>query len=243
MTHTLKSFGYRIALLLGFAAACLSAGAGAQAPVQDVDYKLINPPVPPAGKKIEVIEFFSYACPHCAVFEEPLRKWLKKKPADVEFKAMPMIFRESWAPLARLYFTLESMNLADKLHGKVFSAIHTENKNLEERDSIIGWVEKQGVNRKSFTDVYNSFGMDSKVEQAKKVGRQHNVPFTPALSINGKYLTGVSMTKGPDGNPSMTRFFEVVDALIAMERAKTEPVKKSEGKPAAANKKKVEQKS
>lgn len=201
--------------------ACLGATAWAQAPILDKEYKLISPAVPVKGAKIEVIEFFSYACPHCAEFEHPLRTWLKTKPADVEFKAVPLIFRESWAPLARLHYTLEAMGLSEKLHGKVFSAIHAESKHLDDAEGITKWVESQGVDGKKFSEVFNSFGMGAKLESSKKIGRDYGVPFTPAITINGKYLTGVSMTKGPDGNVSTQRFFQVVDQLIAMERPKS----------------------
>ena len=40
-------------------------------------------PVPvETGKKIEVIEFFSYSCPHCGEFEPSLQDWLKTLPCD-----------------------------------------------------------------------------------------------------------------------------------------------------------------
>ncbi len=193
----------------------------AQAPVADKEYKTISPAVAPKGKKIEVIEFFSYACPHCAEFEHPLRAWLKNKPEDVEFKTVPLIFRESWAPMAKLHYTLEAMGLSEKLHGKVFSAIHSENKNLDDAESIFKWVGTQGVEVAKFTQIFNSFGMDAKLETSKKLGREHGVMFTPAMAINGKYLTAPSMAVGPDGRPSTQRLFQVVDTLIAQERPKT----------------------
>jgi len=71
-------------------------------PVLDKDYKMIaNPQTPADPKKIEVIEFFSYACPHCAEFEPALQEWLKHKPKDVDFKEVPMVFRENWKPTAK----------------------------------------------------------------------------------------------------------------------------------------------
>src|SRR4051812_2754069 len=111
---------YAAAILLTFA----GTGAFAQAPVPGKDYTAVTPPQPTeSAGKIEVIEFFSYACPHCATLEGPLNAWLKKKPADVEFKRVPTVFHESWAPYARLYYTLEAMNLVDRLHGEVFKAL------------------------------------------------------------------------------------------------------------------------
>ena len=117
-----------VALVLALA---LAPSAFAQRPVEDKDFKTINPPQRPAsGKKIEVIEFFSYACPHCAEFEPARQSWVKRKPKDVEYKMVPMVFREQWKAPAKLYYTLEAMGLVDKYHQKVYDAIHKQNKEL-----------------------------------------------------------------------------------------------------------------
>ena len=51
------------------------------------DFTMINPPQPTdSGKKIEVVEFFWYGCIHCYHLEAPLKSWLKRKPADIEFR-------------------------------------------------------------------------------------------------------------------------------------------------------------
>jgi hypothetical protein len=46
----------------------------------------VAPVLPPAGKKIEVAEFFWYECPHCNAFEPLLEPWARKLPADVAFR-------------------------------------------------------------------------------------------------------------------------------------------------------------
>ncbi len=213
--HAVFAFALTLALCV------FALQASAQAPVADKEYKLISPAQAPQGKGVEVIEFFSYACPHCAEFESPLRGWLKNKSQEVSFKAVPLIFRESWAPLARLHYTLEAMGLSEKLHPKVFHAIHGEGKDLGDAEKITKWVATQGVDAEKFTQTFNSFGMDAKVERSKKMGRDYGVMFTPALAINGKYVTAPSMVVGPNNQPSYQRFFQVVDALIAKERPKT----------------------
>src|SRR5688500_11224978 len=50
-------------------------------------YARIDPPVAttaPAGK-VEVVEVFSYACPHCATFQADVDAWRAKAPAGVHF--------------------------------------------------------------------------------------------------------------------------------------------------------------
>jgi thiol:disulfide interchange protein DsbA len=210
-------------LTLALVAAGL-AGAAAAQPVQDRDYKLISPPQKPAdAKKIEVLEFFSYACPHCAEFEPALQDWLKRKPKDVDFRSVPMVFREQWKPLAKLYYTLEAMGELERLHMKVFHAIHKENQQLFDDASVTKWAASQSLDTKKFGDIYGSFGMDAKLQRAAAMGRAYGVMFTPSVAVNGKYYTGPSMT-ATAGGVDYLRFLQVLDELIAMER----------GKPAAA---------
>ncbi len=210
-----KLFGNLSVALL----AVLAAAAWAQMPIPDKEFKLIDPPQKPTNpKKIEVIEFFSYACPHCADFEAPLQAWLKRKPKDVEYKAVPVVFRETWKPLAKLFYTLETMGVLDKYHVKVFDALHKQGQQLFDDQAIIKWAGQQGLDADKFAQVYNSFGIDAKVQRAMAMGRAYGVQFTPALAVNGRYFTGPSMVTAPGGGVDLARFFGVVDQLILMER-------------------------
>jgi protein dithiol oxidoreductase (disulfide-forming) len=211
-TGWLRAFAAVITLSLA------ATGASAQAPVAGKDYNAVTPPQPTeTGNKIEVIEFFSYACPHCSTLEGPLGAWLKKKPADVEFKRVPVVFHESWAPLARLYYTLEALGAVDKLHGEVFKAIHEQKVRLQDAKAIADWAASKGVDRKKFDDTYNSFSVQSRTKLSNDMSRRYNVEFTPALVVNGRFLTGPSMTS-PGATVDYNRFFSVLDQLIATSR-------------------------
>jgi thiol:disulfide interchange protein DsbA len=223
----------RLLKLLGWSCLALALSAGGaypQMPVQDKEYRLINPPQKPANsKKIEVIEFFSYACPHCADFEAPLQDWLKRKPKDVEYKAVPVVFRDSWKPLAKLFYTLEAMGVVDKYHGKVYEAIHKQDKQLFDDQAVIKWAGEQGIDPEKFAQVYNSFGIDAKLQRSMAMSRAYGVQFTPSLAINGKYYTGPSMVTGPGGGMDVPRFFAVMDHLIALERRRASAPAPSKG--------------
>jgi len=110
-----------IALTLILAAAAVLAQSK---PTPGVEYKVIAPAQAAAGNKIEVAEFFNYACPHCYEFEPLLKTWVSKKPADVEFRYVHAVFNERMVPLAKLYYALEEMQLRARLHDKVYEAIH-----------------------------------------------------------------------------------------------------------------------
>lgn len=204
-----------------FLVASLLGAAQAQMPVAGKEYKRIEPAQRTTDpKKVEVIEFFSYACPHCADFEAPLQGWLKHKAKDVDYKAVPVVFRDSWKPLAKLYYTLEAMDLVDQYHDRVFDAIHKQGQALFDDKAIIKWAGEQGIDAAKFAQVYNSFGIDAKVQRAMSMARAYGVQFTPSIAVNGKYYTGPSMVVSPGGGVDLARFFGVLDQLIAMERGK-----------------------
>jgi protein dithiol oxidoreductase (disulfide-forming) len=207
----------RFAILVGLLLALSTAYAQ---PVADKDYRMLPSPQPTADpKKIEVIEFFSYSCPHCAEFEPHLQNWLKRKPKDVEFKEVPMVFgRDNWKATAKLYYALEALGVVDKYQGKVYDAIHKQSKDLGSDASVKQWAKDAGIDPAKFEQVYDSFGIDAKVQRSTVIGRTYGVQFTPSMAINGKYYTGPSMGAPQGAPPDYDRFFKNVDELIDMER-------------------------
>ena len=197
----------------------LSAGTALGEIVAGKDYRLIKPPQPVAsGAKIELLEFFWYGCPHCNNLQPSLTAWLKRKPADVEFKRVPAVFQDSWVPLTKAYFTIEAMGLVDKLHHRVFAAIHEQRIHLQDPKVLFDWVGKQGVDAKKFADTYNSFAIQSHTQRAKDMTNSYDIPGTPALVVDGKYLTAPSLTLNPDHTINYDRFFRVLDEVIALAR-------------------------
>jgi len=161
--------------------------------------------------KIEVIELFWYGCPHCYHLEAPLAAWVKKLPQDVTFKRVPGVPRQDWAPMAKAYYTLEALNLVDKLHVPLFEAIHKQ-KNLNPSDdkAAIDWITRQGgLDRKKVAETFNSFSVNTKVMRAVQIFRASGATGVPALIIDGKYLTSSTMAGGND------EVVKVADYIIA----------------------------
>ncbi|WP_291992366.1 thiol:disulfide interchange protein DsbA/DsbL [Candidatus Accumulibacter sp. ACC003] len=139
--------------------------------------------------KVEVLEFFSYGCPHCSDFNPLVSKWAEALPSDVVFKRVPISFgRPQWASLSRLYYALAATGDLRKLDGAVFHALHQEGKKLFDDKSIIAWVGAQGVDTKKFTDAYNSFGVISQAKRADQMAQAYKIQGVPALAVDGKYL-------------------------------------------------------
>ena len=186
------------------------------------DYTLISPPQSTdSGKKVEVIEFFWYGCIHCYHLEPPLKAWLKRKPADVEFRPVPATFgAPQWEPLTRAYYALDAMGLGGKYHDEIFSAIHRDRQTALVTDQrlLADWLATKGVDKQKFLDTYNSFAVNTRTKRSEDMTRSYDVPGTPSLVIDGRYLTGPSMTLNPDSTVNYDRFFQVVDQLIAVAR-------------------------
>ena len=190
------------------------ASAQAAKPKEGKDYLVLDKRVPmeAAAGKIEVIEFFWYSCPHCNAFEPTLEGWIKKLPADVAFKRVPVAFRDDFAPQQRLFYTLEALNKVDELHRKVFQAVHVERLPLTKDDAIIAWAEKQGLDKAKFTEVFRSFTVASKLRRAAQLQDAFKVEGVPSLGIAGRYYTDGSIS----GN--MERALQVTEYLVAEAR-------------------------
>lgn len=190
------------------------------------DYLVIKNAAPSqSGPKIEVIEAFSYMCPHCHEFEPKLQAWLKKLPADAVYRRLPVVFRDSWAPVARAYYTLEVMGELDKMHGKIFEAIHKGNVDLSTDDGLFAWVAKQGIDQKKFIDTYRSFGVTSKLNRGNQLTRSYNVSGVPTLVIEGKYQTSASQVGGYD------KMLAATDELIMLARVERKLATETSAKP------------
>jgi len=195
--------------------------AAAAKPVLDKEYKLIDPaqPQPATVKGVEVLEFFNYACPHCYEFEPNLKAWLKNKPKNTDFRYVPAVFNERMFPLAKLYYALEEMGLLEKLHEKVYFAIHQQQFNLLDRAVLLKWIGEQGVDVKKFEATFDSFSVNNKAQRAAQMSRNYHIPGTPYLIVGGRYLTGPSMSVGADGTVDHNRLMQILNELIDMSQS------------------------
>jgi thiol:disulfide interchange protein DsbA len=188
---------------LGLGASALSASLPALAQekaVEGKNYVRLGTPAPvnaPAGK-IEVIEFFWYGCPHCNAFEPALEAWVKRLPADVAFRRVPVAFREAFMPHQQLYYSLEALGKVETLHRKVFYAVHNERQRLEKLDDIAAFMQKNGVDRAQFQEVYNSFAVQTKAKQATRLADAYKIDGVPAMGIHGRYFTSGTLAGTPE---------------------------------------------
>ena len=177
------------------------------------EYQLIAPPQPTStAERIEVIEFFWYGCPYCNQLQPPLEAWLKRKPQDVELRRIPAIFRESWVPHARLYYTLEALGELDRLHQAVYRAYHVEGQNPNTADSSADWASHHGIDRTRWLTAYNAPETTRKVAVAAQSTRAYSIQGTPSLVVDGRYVTSSGMSETVPG------VIAILDDVIAIAR-------------------------
>ena len=219
--------------LMLWALAVALPGSLAGAPgVEGTDYRKLETPQPTDSPgKIEVIEFFSYACPHCSAFHPVVSAWAAKLPRDVVFRRVPVSFnRAPWVNLARTYYALQASGDLAKLDGALFHAIHDEHQQLFEPQSLIEWVGKHGGNAEKFASAYASFAVNNQTVQADSLAERFGIESIPSLAVDGRYVA-----MGKQGQPQDRYFLEMLantDWLIAKVRAESPakpPVKPGKG--------------
>jgi thiol:disulfide interchange protein DsbA len=178
------------------------------------DWRPLTLPKPGAVPgKIEVLEFFSYGCPHCADLNALIKPWAMLLPADVAFRQVPVSFgRAAWANLARLYFALELSGDLGRLDETVFNAVTRERRNLYTDKSILAWIEDQGVDPTAFSAAFRSFAVDTQVAQSDALVRDFKIDAVPTLVVDGRYVVLAREAKG------FPEILAIADGLIAMAR-------------------------
>ena len=177
-------------------------------------YTELNPPqsIDTEGKKVDVVEFFWYGCPHCYNLEPLLETWTKKLPPDVQFRRIPAVFNERWGHDAAIYYTFEALGVLDKLHRPFFDAIHRDHLRTDDAQAMTEWLSRQGVDPKKFFDTMKSFGVQSKTRRAAQLSVAYKIDGTPAMAVQGRY------TVSADQGGSREGMLDTVSYLVNMVR-------------------------
>jgi len=207
----LKGIWLRTAFLfLTIAAIPIAASAQIQA---GREFKLLDPPRPVAtGSRIELIEFFYYGCPACYETQPLLSRWLVTAPEYVEIRRVPAMSSENWEPYAKLFYALEALEQVGRLHWPVYDNIHFDNVTLNDEKVMADWVARNGVERQTFIDAYNSPAVRAKVNAAREMIKSYDVHGVPTFVIDGKYLTSARLAGGT------RQVIQVLDELVKRAR-------------------------
>jgi len=203
-----------------------SAGPAAELPggkwKAGTNYDVLVPAQPTSVSpgKVEVMEVFWLACPHCYALEPYVKSWLKSKPAYVEFVRVPVIWQPVHRAHARLFYTLQALGRPD-LVNKAFETIHQDVENrtaplVGDSDDSTFRMQQQfamqnGVSADDFAKAYNSFSVNNDLQRAEEITQRYHVEGVPFFAVNGKYTTDVAKAGGE------TKLMELLNDLAASE--------------------------
>lgn len=165
------------------------------------------------SSKIEVVEMFSYGCPHCYEFEPLVKEWGKQQSSDIDFWYFPAVWRKSMKLYAGAFYAAHQLNVADEVHVPLFTAIVIDQKSIRNESDLANYFAKHGVDKKAFTEAFNSTAVENQVKQAEARTRSYKPVGVPEIIINGKYRIDRMRAGG------LAEMIAVADFLINKERA------------------------
>lgn len=184
----------RVVSVVALCGVAMAASAAPAEPKSGVEYQLLpTAQNTESGKKVEVLEFFAYYCPHCYAFEPSLSAWVKKQGNNIVYKRVHVALDQRVEPQEHLYFTLEAMGLSEQYSMKVFQAMHVEHNRLGSEEEVFNFAEKAGINRAKFIEAYKSFSVAAKLRRVPAQMEAYGVDSWPMIIIDGKYRTSPSL--------------------------------------------------
>ena len=192
-----------------------SLGAVAAPFEEGVAYRAVVPAQPTANEeKVEVVEVFSYLCPHCHKFQPVIERWADKADDDVEFVRMPAVFNTRMVIYARAFYAAEALGVLDQVHKPFFDAIHMEKKAVNNEQAIFDLMGELGVDVEAYQKAFRSFAVEAKVRRAAELTQRYGIEATPSVVVNGRYRMDPGMAK-----QGFRGVINVVDHLVKQERA------------------------
>jgi protein dithiol oxidoreductase (disulfide-forming) len=178
-------------------------------PVEGTHYVKLSQPAPSnvaAGKKVEVVEFFWYGCPHCYSLEPALEAWIAKLPPDVDFKRVPAAFNAQWQIGQRVFYALEEMGQLEAVHKRIFAAIHVQGQKLVSDKAFIDFLAANGVDGEKLATTMKGFSVTTKANRARQLVDAYKIDGVPALGVQGRFYTSGSLAGPPDRMLAVTNF-------------------------------------
>ena len=190
------------------------AQAGKPVPYQEgLHYFLIEGAPAVSGDTMKLEEAFSYLCTHCFTFEPYVASWKQRKPENVQFRRIPVVFgRGSWELYARGYVTSEMMKVPEEAHTALMDRIWKEKAIIRNLDELATFYSQFGLDKEKFISTSRSFAVDGKLRKDQSLVQAYGIRGTPSMVLNGKYRISA--------NAAVANFdvmFDIVDYLIELD--------------------------
>jgi len=169
------------------------------------------------SNQVQVLFFFSYGCHACEVFHTPFENWAagQKSNKKLAIYRFPVQFHPQWAPLAKLFYTMQTLDKKGKMNNIIFDAIHKKNIKLWEEPVMTDFLVKNGFDSKQVTETFNSFNVNRLAKKADDISKAYKIMETPEIVVNGpvsSYKLELAKVQG-----SNDRFFKLLDYIVKRE--------------------------
>ncbi|EPT6934135.1 thiol:disulfide interchange protein DsbA [Cronobacter malonaticus] len=154
------------------------------------DGKQYNTLEKPVAGAPQVMEFFSFYCPHCYQFEEVLHvsdSVKKKLPAGTKMTKYHVEFLGPLGKdLTQAWAVAMAMGIEDKITAPMFEAVQ-KTQTVQTPADIRKVFIDVGVKPEEYDAAWNSFVVKSLVAQQEKAAADVGLQGVPAMYVNGKY--------------------------------------------------------
>ena len=182
------------------------------------DFIRLEAPVPTLDPtKIEIVEAFSFTCPHCYNFQPALDQWKKQQKPDIAVVQTHMQWSGGMKPYQRGFYTAVTLKIQDKIMIPVFEAIHKQNQYLDTPEKWAELLSAHGVTKEAVISTYKSDAITDMINKADARIRAFKISSTPQLVVDGKYVIPT-----PDGiteADAHRKMLAIVDYLVVKIRA------------------------
>ena len=180
---------------------------------EGLHYFLIEGAPAVSGDTMKLEEAFSYLCTHCFTFEPYVASWKQRKPENVQFRRIPVVFgRGSWELYARGYVTAEMMNVPEEAHTALMDRIWKEKAIIRNMDELATFYSQFGLDKEKFISTSRSFAVDGRLRKDQSLVQAYDIRGTPAIVLNGKYRISANAAVA-----NYDVMFDVVDYLIELD--------------------------
>ncbi|WP_145501795.1 thiol:disulfide interchange protein DsbA [Yersinia similis] len=145
----------------------------------------------PVTGEPQVLEFFSFYCPHCYQFEEVYQVPKAVKKAIPEGTKMTRYHVEFLGPLGKqltqAWAVAMALGVEEKITPLMFEGVQ-KTQTVQIPGDIRNVFIKAGISGEDYDAALNSFVVKSLVAQQQKAAEDLQLRGVPAMFVNGKYM-------------------------------------------------------
>lgn len=149
-------------------------------------------PKPVAGEP-QVMEFFSFFCPHCYQFEriyhisDAVRKNLPTGTKIIKYH-VDFLGGDFGPVTTHAWAVAMALGVEDKVTGPIFDGIQKKQTITDAASLKDSFIKAAGISSEAYDAAWNSFAVKALVAQQQKAASDVNLQGVPAIFVDGKYM-------------------------------------------------------